>query len=237
MRTILTARHVLTPAAVLDNAAVVIEDGVIAAITTGDLPAGIRQDFGAATIMPSFIDVHIHGSAGHDVMAGTPEAFVAIGGFLAGKGVGAYLATTVSAPLDCLLRAVEKIAARIEQPAGTGAQPIGIHLEGPFISTHKCGAHQPADLLAPSVAVFERLWQASNGTLRLLTIAPELPEALAVIERATALGVRVSLGHSNATPRRDFGRDPCRCRQRHARLQRHAPARPPRARHSRHRAG
>ncbi len=198
MRTILTAHEIITKDGVITGAALVIEDGTVVEIAT-DRPKGKVIDFGDATIMPSFIDVHIHGSAGHDVMEGAPEALDAIGGFLATKGVGAYLATTVSAPLDKLLKAVEKIAGLIERPAGNGAEPIGIHLEGPFISAVRCGAHQPADLLVPSVALFDRLWQASNGTLRLITIAPELPEALAVIVRATALGVRVSLGHSDAT--------------------------------------
>ena len=201
-RLILTAAEILTPAGMLANGVVIINDGIIESVhsqASATLPAGRSIDFEAATIMPSFIDVHIHGSAGHDVMEGTPESLAAIGGFLAVHGVGAYLATTVSAPLDDLLRAVERLAELIEQPATTGAQPIGIHLEGPFISAVKCGAHQPHDLLLPSVALFDRLWEASKGTMRLLTIAPELPEALAVIARAVSLGVRVSLGHSDAT--------------------------------------
>jgi N-acetylglucosamine-6-phosphate deacetylase len=83
--------------------------------------------------------------------------------------------------------------------AEQGATPLGIHLEGPFLSHAKRGVHPPAQLQPPSVALFDRFWQAARGTIRLMTIAPELPGALELITHATALGVRVSLGHSNAT--------------------------------------
>jgi len=79
-----------------------------------------------------------------------------------------------------------------------GAKPRGIHIEGPFLSPHKKGAH-PAHLLqTPSIELFDRMWQAAQGKIRLMTIAPEMPNALDLIRHATGLGVRVSLGHSNA---------------------------------------
>jgi N-acetylglucosamine-6-phosphate deacetylase len=79
-----------------------------------------------------------------------------------------------------------------------GAKPLGIHIEGPFLSPHKKGAH-PAHLLqTPSVELFDRMWQAAHGKIRLMTVAPEMPNALDLIKHATKLGVRVSLGHSNA---------------------------------------
>jgi N-acetylglucosamine-6-phosphate deacetylase len=79
-----------------------------------------------------------------------------------------------------------------------GARPVGIHIEGPFISHSKKGAHPEQDLQQPSVPLFDRMWEAAEGHIRLMTIAPELPGAIEVIERAVSLGVRVSLGHSNA---------------------------------------
>lgn len=82
--------------------------------------------------------------------------------------------------------------------SGLRARPLGIHLEGPFISHRRRGVHPPEDLLAPYPAVFDRFWQAARGHIRVLTIAPELPGALEVIAQAAARGVCVSLGHSNA---------------------------------------
>ena len=120
--------------------------------------------------------------------------------FLAARGVGAFLPTAVTAPVDDTLRAVDGLATLIEQPGSVeGAVPLGIHLEGPFISHAKRGVHPPELLQPPSIALFDRFWQASRGHIRLMTVAPELPGALELIKHATALGVRISLGHSDAT--------------------------------------
>jgi N-acetylglucosamine-6-phosphate deacetylase len=180
---------------------VVIENGVVAQIghsAAETLPAGEVLDFPTATILPALFDVHIHGSAGHDIMEGTPQALGAIGGFLGRHGIGAYLATTVTADIDVTLRSLEKLALEMRRPQ-LGAQPVGIHLEGPFLSPHKRGAHPARLLQAPTVQLLDRMWQAAEGQVRLLTIAPELPGTDATIARAVALGIRVSLGHSNAT--------------------------------------
>jgi N-acetylglucosamine-6-phosphate deacetylase len=92
------------------------------------------------------------------------------------------------------------IARVIEQgTAAEGAAPLGIHLEGPFLSTAKRGVHPAALLVQPSIALFDRFWQAARGHIRIMTIAPELPSALELTEYATGLGVVCSLGHSNAT--------------------------------------
>jgi N-acetylglucosamine-6-phosphate deacetylase len=120
-----------------------------------------------------------------------------IGKFLARHGVGSYLATSVTMPLDATLKSLEGIATHIGRN-GDGAKPLGIHLEGPFLSPHKRGAHTEKLLLTPTVELFDRMWQAAQGKIRLMTIAPELPNAEEVIAHATGLGVRISLGHSNA---------------------------------------
>ena len=200
MRTILTAERLCTETETLARPVVILEDGVILSIESqqaAELPPGERLDFPGATLAPAFFDVHIHGSAGRDVMDASEDALAVIGRFLAQRGVGAYLATTVSAPLDKLLHSLERLAKLMQQDI-PGAKPLGIHLEGPFLSHARRGAHATADLLTPTAALFDRMWQASNGTLRLMTIAPELPGAEEVISRAVAVGVRVSLGHSDA---------------------------------------
>ncbi len=200
VRTVLTASHLLTPNKILDQPVVVVEDGLIESIAPqshAELPAGRHIALPESTLIPAFFDVHIHGSAGHDVMEATDSALNHIGSFLARRGVGAYCATTVTAPLDSLLRSLSGLAQLLRTPLD-GARPVGIHLEGPFLSPHKRGAHAESELLAPSVVLFDRIWEAAEGNIRIMTIAPELPGAPETIAHATKLGVRVSLGHSDA---------------------------------------
>lgn len=200
MKTVITASRLLAPEQWIEDPLVVIEDGAITSIgsrTHKEQPEGLHLDFAGCSLVPAFFDVHIHGSGGYDVMEGTPEAFAGIGRFLAAHGVGAYLPTTVTAPIDVTLESLAGMA-RLIGREDFGARPLGIHIEGPFLSPHKKGAH-PADLLQPpSIELFDRFWQAAEGKIRLMTIAPELPNATEVITHATRLGVRVSMGHSDA---------------------------------------
>ncbi len=202
--TVLTAKRLYDGTRVIDYPVVVLEEGRIASISSRSesaAPAGAHLvDFPNATLAPAFFDIHIHGAAGHDAMEATPEALSAIGTFLAARGTARFLATTVTAPLDETLRAVSGLAKIIAQPAASGAaRPLGIHLEGPFLSHAKRGVHPPEYLLAPDIAVFDRICDAAEGHVRLLTLAPELPGAAELAMHATRRGVRVSLGHSNAT--------------------------------------
>ncbi len=200
MRTAVTGGRLIVPDQSVQDPIVVFEDGVITQIgqrADVEVPKGRQLDFPGCVLAPAFLDIHIHGSAGRDVMEGTPDAFSAIGRFLARHGVGAFLATTVTAPIDTTLRSLEGMSAAIGSDRD-GARPLGIHIEGPFLSPHKKGAHPEQLLQKPSVELFDRMWQAAHGKIRLMTIAPELPGAEELISHAVRLGVRVSLGHSNA---------------------------------------
>jgi N-acetylglucosamine-6-phosphate deacetylase len=204
MPTVLTAERLFDGATLLDHPVVEIEDGRISSISpraARALPADARVlDFPGATLAPAFLDVHIHGAAGHDAMEATPAALDAIGGFLASRGTASFLATTVTAPLDATLRAVSGLAKLIARPAREAvAQPLGIHLEGPFLSHAKRGVQPPEHLLVPDITTFDRLFAAAEGHVRLMTLAPELPGAAELTAHATRRGVRVSLGHSDAT--------------------------------------
>jgi N-acetylglucosamine-6-phosphate deacetylase len=204
MRTLLTAARLWTGSTLLDRPIVVIDDGLIVSIAsnTGNPKPNAAKlfDFPGATLAPAFFDVHIHGAAGHDVMEATPDALNAIGSFLASRGSGGYLATTVTAPLDKTLRALSGLAHLLAQPAnGPQARPLGIHLEGPFLSPAKCGVQPVEHMLTPDISIFDRLFDAAEGHVRLMTLAPELPGAPELTAHATARGVRVSVGHSNAT--------------------------------------
>ena len=201
----IVARRILSPVGVVEYPLVGVEDGRIRSIeplSADDyehVPATYR--FADAALVPSYVDIHIHGCAGHDIMEATPEAFHAIESYLASRGVGAYFPTTVTSPRDETIRSLAGLAAKIGGERGgtpRGATPLGVHLEGPFLSHLKRGVHSEALLEAPSIILFDRFWQAAEGKISLMTIAPELPGALELIAHASALGVRCSLGHSDA---------------------------------------
>jgi len=182
-----------------------IEDGRISQIesltASEHESAGATHRFPEGTLVPAYVDIHIHGCAGHDVMEATPEALRTIGTYLMSRGVGAYFPTTVTSPRDETIRALAGLAVEIGRGPVEhhGATPLGIHLEGPFLSHSKRGVHKGALLEAPSIALFDRFWNAAEGKISLMTIAPELPGAAELIAHATALGVRCSMGHSDAT--------------------------------------
>jgi len=208
-----TAQRVLTPTNAIEHPLVLVENGrflEVSARNVRQVPTGISvTDFGDGVIVPGFIDLHIHGSAGYDVMDDDSEALPAVGRLLARHGVTSYFPTTVTAPIDATLRALERLADAIERRERAGeahvnkggkgrALPLGIHLEGPFISHVRRGAHPPEHLLAPTLPLFERFWQAARGRVCMMTIAPELEGAIEVITEAARRGVGVSLGHSDA---------------------------------------
>ena len=204
MPTIITAARLVTPVEWIEAPVVVVEDGHIAYLAprnATEIPEGRRIDFPGLILAPGFIDIHIHGGAGRDAMEASESALAQIERQLVKHGVTAYLPTTVTAPQERILAALDglgKLIATANKNPGRAA-PLGIHLEGPFISHEKRGVHPPQDLVLPSPKAFDRFWQASAGTIRMMTIAPELPGAAETIQHARALGVHSSLGHSNAT--------------------------------------
>jgi N-acetylglucosamine-6-phosphate deacetylase len=203
-----TAARLLTPNQAIEQGLLLVSEGrVVDAAARADrkLPPGSRLcDFGDNIIAPGYVDLHIHGSGGYDVMDESAEALPAVERMLADHGVTCYLPTTVTAPVDRILRALERmadaiIAAGQNKGDRTGrAVPLGIHLEGPFISHARRGVHPSEGLLPPKLETFERFWQAARGHIRMMTIAPELEGAVELVQAAVSRGVCVSLGHSDA---------------------------------------
>ena len=207
-----TAGRLLTPTVAVEHPLVLVEHGRvvdISARSSRQVPAGVSTcDFGDSVMAPGYVDLHIHGSAGYDVMDDTAVALPAIEQLLARHGVTSYFPTTVTAPMDTTLRALERLADAIEKreldlerqnvDGKIRALPLGIHLEGPFISHARRGVHPPENLLPATLPLFEKFWQAARGRIRMITIAPELEDAPEVIAEAARRGVCVSLGHSDA---------------------------------------
>lgn len=177
-----------------DGGWLLFDGDTIAAAGTGAGPdAEERVDVGGAIVVPGFVELHSHGGGGHGHDDG-PEAMRA--GLAAHRehGTTRSLVSLVSNPVDRLARSLAEVA----DLADSDPLVLGSHLEGPFLAAPRRGAHAPEFLRAPAPADVEILLRAARGTLRQITIAPELPGALDAIDRLVAAGVVVAIGHTEA---------------------------------------
>lgn len=203
------ADRAFTPHEEISNAVIVLEDRRIVAVGSRDrisVPADARRrEARGLTVVPGFVDVHIHGAGGHDIMEGTPEALGAVARTVAQRGTTSLVATTVTAGEDATCQAVAGIAAWMRSPAAfpagqiPQAEILGVHFEGPFISPLRRGVHPPEWIALPSIDRFRKFLAAADGAARILTLAPELPGALDLVAAACGAGLVVSLGHTDAT--------------------------------------
>jgi len=210
--TVVHASRILTPDEEIADGVIVVEQSQITAIGHRDemrLPPG-AADYVATgmTVVPGFIDLHIHGAGGHDVMEGTVRALDRITSTVARHGTTSILATTVTAPVEETCHSLEGIARYVrdhEDSAGIiennrlAAEILGVHLEGPFISRNRRGVHPPDSIAAPSTEIFARFVEASDSLVKIVTIAPELPGAMDLIAAALDAKVVVGIGHTDAT--------------------------------------
>jgi N-acetylglucosamine-6-phosphate deacetylase len=195
--TALKNARVVTPQGVIDRGWVGIRDGRISAVGDRDAPAG-AEDLGGAWLLPGYIDLHVHGGGGHDAAA-SPQDLAAAVAFHRRHGTTRTLVSLVTAPVDALVRQLDWIADLVAAGPSPDGHVVGAHLEGPFLSRSYCGAQNPAHLLEPEPRVVSRLLDAARGTLRSLTVAPELPGALELIRDVRAAGAVAALGHTGAT--------------------------------------
>ncbi len=200
------ASLLVTAGRIIPQPLVIVEDGRIASIESqerAETPSNLTvEEFPDCILAPGFIDIHIHGGAGHDVTEGDEAALACVERHLAKTGVTSYFPTTITAPLNVTLASLEKLGKAVERAAKSGgearAQPLGIHLEGPFISHSKCGVHPLEHIQPPSLELFDRMWQASQRQVRLMTVAPEVAGAIELTAEASRRGVCVSMGHSDS---------------------------------------
>ncbi|MHB8576193.1 MAG: N-acetylglucosamine-6-phosphate deacetylase [Dehalococcoidia bacterium] len=197
MPVLLEHARVLTPLEDLPKTDVLVDGERIAAVGSGAAVEGAeRINLRGLLLAPGFIDVHVHGGGGYSLVASHHDSIDRYRRWVTRFGITAFLAGTIGSSPERIVRALERGASYTGD--GDGAALIGFHLEGPFLSPRRRGAFDSSWLAAPDVRVFSRFVEAASGQLRIMTIAPELPEAIAVIHEATRSGVRVSLGHTDA---------------------------------------
>jgi N-acetylglucosamine-6-phosphate deacetylase len=168
-----------------------IRDGCIASVGVG------VGGSGRGLAIPALVDLQVNGYAGVDFADASPDAYRHAERALLADGVAAYLPTIITAPEDDLLAALRRAATAIATWEPGGARPLGVHLEGPFISPVRRGVHPLEAIRTPDIALAERLLDAAPITL--FTLAPERPGALQLIRWIRLRGVTVSLGHSDAS--------------------------------------
>jgi N-acetylglucosamine-6-phosphate deacetylase len=189
---------VVTPAGVLSPGWIRLAGNMIEAVGSGPPPREAPElsvtDLRGSWVLPGFVDMHVHGGGGASFTEGSEDDARRAAAFHRGHGTTTIVASLVTAPLA-------ELETRAAMLAGLAAGGVlaGLHLEGPFLSAARCGAQDGRYLLVPDVAVFERLRAASAGHLRVITIAPELPGATALIAAAARAGVTVAVGHTDAT--------------------------------------
>ena len=196
--TLLGNARVVTPGGVLSPGWVRIEGSRIEAVGSGP-PTGQEtevRDLGGAWLLPGFVDIHVHGGGGASMTDADAAQILQAVEFHRRHGTTRTLVSLVTAPLETMLAGAAVVADLVH----AGVPGIaGSHLEGPFLSRPRRGAQDPDSLLAPDAAVLERLLAAGRGTVRMVTVAPELPGALELIRAVTAAGAVAAVGHTDAS--------------------------------------
>jgi N-acetylglucosamine-6-phosphate deacetylase len=199
-RVIIANGRVITPWRVLEKGAVVIEGGKIVEVKEGFEPKEGSEatiiDAAGKTVAPGFVDIHVHGGAGNDTMDATPQAIQGMAKFFSSYGVTGFLPTTVTASKEAILAAIENAALCQREQTG-GAQVLGVHVEGPYISSSKPGA-QPVQFIRPA-APDEHCEFFAWDNIKVITLAPEIPENKELITYAVQQGATVAVGHSAAS--------------------------------------
>ncbi len=192
MPLIVAADHLVTPQGIAAPGWVQADAGRITFVGAGPPPA--PADYRGHLLLPGFIDLHVHGGGGTSFTDGGQDEARRAAAFHRAHGTTTVIASLVTAPVD-------ELVSRLGLLAGLADEGVigGIHLEGPFLSAARCGAQDPRYLIDPDPVTFARLHAAARGWLSMITIAPELPGAAAVIRAAADAGVIVAAGHTDAS--------------------------------------
>jgi N-acetylglucosamine-6-phosphate deacetylase len=205
-RLLFTNCRILLEAELIEQAFLFINNGKIESfgkmseLPTFHSPLQVLELSQEHTIVPGFIDVHIHGAGGADTMDSTPDALTTMASVLPSEGTTAFLATTITQEKQKINQALQNVALYREQHNTPGkAEVIGVHLEGPFINEKRAGAQPPSDIIHPDVLLFQEWQLISGGAIKLVTLAPEKEKGLELVKYLSETGVIASIGHSDAT--------------------------------------
>ena len=203
-RTVLTGARLVLPTGVVENGRLTVENGRISDVSGADVsssdgsptpPAGTAPplDLQGCTVVPGFVDMHVHGGGGASYASGiAEEALVAARTHLE-HGTTTTVASTVTGEIDELCRQASVLSELVED-----GLLAGVHFEGPFISINRCGAHRPDLLRDPDPALVRKLVDAARGTAKMVTLAPELEGGIESIRLLKELGVIAAIGHTDA---------------------------------------
>lgn len=172
----------------------VCTDGALLSAVSGD---DTVVDAAGCYVIPGLVDVHFHGCVGEDFSDATPQGLQAIADYELSQGVTYICPAGMTLPEEQLTAICKNVAAHRRQNTG-GAEVVGAHLEGPFLSAGKKGAQNGSFLHAPDIAMLQRLQEAAEGCVRLVTVAPEEPGGIEFIRAARDMGITVSVGHTVA---------------------------------------
>jgi N-acetylglucosamine-6-phosphate deacetylase len=189
---LLAADTLLTGAELLRPGWIDVAGNTVRAVGAGTPPGAVERQLGV--VVPGFVDTHLHGGGGANFSAASAQETATAAALHRRHGTTTLIASLVTAAPDELLRQVRGLAADVR--SGVLA---GIHLEGPWLSVHRCGAHQPALMRDPDPAEIDRVLAAADGAIRMVTLAPERDGALAAIAQFTAAGVVAAVGHTEAS--------------------------------------
>ncbi len=174
------------------------EDGVITAIGSGPPPSPPDLELADGILVPGLVDLQVNGYFGVELGDAEPDGWATVARRLPETGTTAFLPTLITSQLSQTIAALRRAAGFVPGLAA-GARVLGVHLEGPFISAKRRGAHNPAWIITPDHDTVEACLEAGDGLVRVVTLAPEIDGAMAAIKQLTAAGVVVSVGHSDAT--------------------------------------
>ena len=191
--TILTDARVVQGDQVVEGGWVRWEGERIAEVGRGHLPVDRHRSAGGRLVVPGFVDIHVHGGGGGSFTTGSAEDGAAVACFHRWHGTTTLLASLVTAPLADLLRQISALAELVDD--GIVA---GLHLEGPFLSSSRCGAHPPELLRAPTRAALGQLLGCRPGAVRMATLAPELDGGIDAVAQLAAAGAVPAIGHTDA---------------------------------------
>jgi len=203
--TVLRGGRIVTPDGVLEHGWLTVRDGLIEQIgaaqpgANGSNGPGAERgtyvvDLAGRWVLPGFVDIHCHGGGGASYTETDPARLATAAAAHRRHGTTTTMASLVSSPISTLVNQVAGLAELVED-----GQFAGVHLEGPFISAARCGAHDPAVLTAPDRDSVTALLKAGRGAIRMVTLAPELDGALDAVRRFVDAGVIVAIGHTDAT--------------------------------------